>query len=140
LVVYYGLLEAVHLAVLAWAGLRLLRAGTLGFPAAPPPSGWAAQVMPFLIATAVLDALNVLLAWAFVYGYWARARWTWWVGGITLTATLYSAIVFCVGTVAGGAWQHRPAGYLAMAAAALPVIALTLLYSFWGITGQFDQP
>jgi hypothetical protein len=138
LVTYYGLLEAVHLAVLAWAGLRYLRSGALGFPAAPPPGGWAAQVVPFMIGTAVLDALNVLLAWAFVYGYWTRARWRWWVGGITLTAAHYSAIVFCAGTVAAGAWQHQPAGYLSMVVVFLPVIALALLYGRWGIRGRFD--
>ena len=32
--------------------------------------------------TRELDALNVLLAWAFVYGYWTRTRWCWWVGGM----------------------------------------------------------
>jgi hypothetical protein len=92
-----------------------------------------------LIATAVLDGLNVLLAWTFVYGYWAKARWRWWVGGITLTAALYSAIVFVAGTVASGAWQHRPTGYFAMAVAALPVIALAMLYIRWGLAGHFDQ-
>jgi hypothetical protein len=139
LVAYYGLLELVHLGVLAWAGLRFLRTGTLGFPAVPPPGGWAAQVVPFMVATAVVDAFNVLLAWAFIYGYWTRARWRWWVGGITLTATLYSAIVFCVGTIASGAWGHLPAGYVSMVVAALPVIGLAILYGVWGITCQFDQ-
>jgi hypothetical protein len=138
LVAYYGLLEAAHLAVLAWAGLHLLRTGTFGFPAAPPPGGWDAQVVPFLIGTAVLDAVNVLLAWAFVHGYWTRTSWRWWVGGITLTATLYSAIVFVVGTVASGAWSHRPTGYAAMAVVAAPVILLAFLYGHWGITGQFS--
>ena len=137
LVAYYGLLELAHIVVLVWAGMRFLRTGALGFPAAPPPDGWAAQVVPFLIATAVLDVLNGLLAWGFVYGYWTRARWRWWVGGITLTATLYSAIVFVVGTVASGAWRHRPVSYVSMAVVAVPVIALAFLYSVWGITGQF---
>jgi hypothetical protein len=139
LVAYYGLLEAVHLAVLAWAGLRLVSTGSFGFPAAPPPGGWSPQVVPFLVGTAVLDALNVGLAWAFVYGYWTRARWRWWVGGISLTATLYSAIVFVVGTLASGAWQHRPAGYVAMAIVALPVFALVAMYAVWGLTGQLDR-
>jgi hypothetical protein len=139
LVAYYGLLELAHLGVLAWAGLRFLRSGNLGFPAAPPPGGWSEQVVPFMIATAVLDAFNVLLAWAFVYGYWTRACWRWWLGGVTLAATLYSAIVFVAGTVASGAWQHRPAGYLSMVVVALPVIALAILYGLWGVTGQFDQ-
>ena len=138
LVAYYGLLEMVHLVVLAWAGIRVLQSGALGFPALPPPGGWDAQVVPFLVATAVLDAVNVLLAWAFVYGYWTRARWAWWVGGITLTATLYSAVVFAAGTVASGAWQQHPVGYLALTVVALPVFALAFFYSLWGITGQFD--
>ena len=139
LVVYYGLLELAHLVVLAWSGLRYLRTGALGFPAVPPPGGWAPQVEPFLIATAVLDALNVLLAWAFVYGHWTRARWRGGVGGVTLTATLYSAVVFCVGTFAAGAWQHRLAGYLWMVGLGLPVVVLAFFYARWGITGQYAQ-
>jgi hypothetical protein len=138
LVAYYGLLEAVHLVVLAWAGLRFLQSGMLGFPATPPPGGWAAQVVPFLVATAVLDACNVLLAWTFVYGYFRRAAWRWWVGGITLTATLYSAIVFGVGTIASGAWAYRPGGYISMVVVACPVFVLAALYAVWGIAGRFD--
>lgn len=139
LVAYYGLLEAAHLGVLVWAGLRFFRTRTIGFPAAPPPGGWAPQVVPFLVATAVVDAFNILLAWTFVYGYWTKAPWRWWVGGITLTAALYSAIVFAAGTIASGAWGHRPAGYLLMVVVALPVVALALLYGVWGITGRFES-
>jgi hypothetical protein len=139
LVGYYGLIEAAHIVVLVWAGINLARTGVIGFPAAPPPEGWSPQVPPFLVATAVADAVNVALAWLFVYGYFARAHWRWWVGGITLTAAVYSAIVFAWGTIASGAWGYRPVGYLSMAVAFVPVAALVLSYSLWGVGGWFAR-
>jgi hypothetical protein len=96
-------------------------------------------VPPFLVATAVADAVNVALAWLFVYGYFARARWRWWVGGITLTAAVYSAIVFAWGTMASRAWGYRPVGYLLMAVAFVPVAALVLSYGVWGVGGWFTR-
>jgi hypothetical protein len=137
LVGYYGLIEAAHIAVLVWAGIRLARTGVIGFPAPPPPEGWSLQVQPFLVAAGVVDGANVILAWLFVYGYFARARWRWWVGGITLTAGVYSAIVFVWGTVASGAWGYRPAGYLLLAVVFAPVAALVFLYGVWGVSGWF---
>ncbi len=139
LVGYYGLIQVAHIVVLVWAGITLVRTGVFGFPAAPPAEGWSPQVRPFLVATAVADAVNVVLAWLFVYGYFARMGWRWWVGGITLTATAYSAFVFAWGTMASGAWGYRPVGYLSMAVAVVPVGVLALLYGIWGVGGQFAR-
>lgn len=137
LVAYYGLLEAAHIVTLALAGLQFIRAGTLGFPVPPPPAGWTKQLYPFFIAMGAVDAVNVFIAWLFVYGYFTRSRWRWWVGGITLALVVYSAIVFAWGTIRNGAWSHQPTGYLTMAVLFVPVAALALLYVAWGLKGQF---
>jgi len=52
---YYGTLQTVHLLLLARAGLYLLSAGTVPFPALPPANGWSAQVIPFLLGMGALD-------------------------------------------------------------------------------------
>lgn len=135
LVGYYGLIEAAHIVVLVWAGISLARTGLIGFPAPPPPEGWSSQVQPFLVAAGVVDGANVTIAWPFVYGYFSRARWRWWVGAVTLTASVYSAIVFVWGTMATGAWGYRPGGYLVLAVVFAPVAALVLLYGMWGVGG-----
>lgn len=137
LVAYYGLIEVAHVVALVQAGVQLARTGMIGFPAPPPSGGWVDEIQPFFIAMAVVDAVNIVIAWLFVYGYFTRARWRWWIGCVTLTSTVHSAIVFAWGTIVSGAWSHRPAGYLAMAAVFVPVAALAVLYAVWGIGGQF---
>jgi hypothetical protein len=139
LVAYYALIEVGHLLALIWAGIRLLLTGTIGFPAPRPVGGWEPQVVPFLVATGVVDALNVPLAWRFAYGYFRRAPWRWWLGGITLSLSVYSAIVFTWGTMAAGAWRDQPAAYLAMVVFASPVVVLAVLYGVWGATGLLDK-
>ncbi|MGC9396723.1 MAG: hypothetical protein ACP5J4_17905 [Anaerolineae bacterium] len=136
LVAYYGFIEVLHIIALAQAGVRLARTGAIGFPAPPPPGGWVEQLYPFLVAMAVIDAINVAVAWVFVYGYFTQARWRWWAGSATLTAAVYSAIVFAWGTLVNGAWSQRPAGYLVMSAVFVPVAALAILYVVWAISGQ----
>ncbi len=136
LISYYGLVEVAHAAVLTLAGVRLLRSGTLGFPGTPPPGGWASQTMPFLIALGAVDALNVLLAWTFVYGYWRGARWCWGAGGVSLGMMACSALVYVVGTGAAGAWASDPWGYLAVTLVFAPLLPLMVLYGLWVARGQ----
>jgi hypothetical protein len=133
LVAYYGLIEVVHSIVLVRAGLELLASGSVGFPAPPPPGGWSPQATHFLIATGVMDGVNIVLALLFVYGFFRRPEWLLlpWLGAVTLTATAYSALVFAYGTIASGAWAHHPGVYLTMTAVFIPVIFLILLYPTW---------
>jgi hypothetical protein len=137
LVAYYGIVEALHLVALLRAGVIWLRQGAIGYPSPPPPSGWSPQAQAFLIGTAVLDALNIGIAWLFAYGYFTKASWRWWVGGITLTAAHYSALVFAGGTGASGAWQAHPLAYLSLVILFAPVGILGGCYLLWGATGQF---
>jgi hypothetical protein len=138
LVAYYGLVEVAHIGVLALAGLHFARTGTIGFPAPPPPGGWNEQLVPFFVAMGAIDAINVGVAWAFVYGYFARTRWRWPVAWVSLSASTYSAAVFAWGTIASGAWGHRPVGYLFVAAAFVPVGVLAVLCVVWGLRGQLQ--
>ncbi|MBN1873977.1 MAG: hypothetical protein JXA33_07090 [Anaerolineae bacterium] len=128
LIAYYGVLEIVHLCILAWAGLQLVRVGEIGFPAPPPPGGWSVQARSFLIATGVADAVNIVLALLFVYGYFTQAPWWRGLGTITLTATAYSGFVFVYGTIATGAWIYHPVVYWGIVSAFVPIILLMVVY------------
>jgi hypothetical protein len=139
LVVYFGLIEIAHSIALAQAAVRLALTGTIPFPAPPPPGGWSAQVRPFLISMGALDAANVVLALAFVYGYFAGARWRWCVGAVSLTVATYSAVLYAFGAVFSGAWAHNAAAYWSVAVAYSPVAVLTILYVIWAARGQLHS-
>jgi hypothetical protein len=140
LVAYYGLIEVVHSIVLVRAGIEFLASGSVGFPAPPPPGGWSPQATHFLVATGVVDGVNVVLALLFVYGTFRRPGWRLlpWLGAVTLTATAYSALVFAYGTIASGAWAHHLGAYLAVTAVFVPVVFLIVLFPIWIGAGLFD--
>ena len=103
LVAWYGLFQAGHLIL---NGIYLVRPGIPPFP--PPPGGWSAQLVGFLNGIAAADFVNAGLALGFVYGYFRWTRWWFWLGTLTLTISIYAAVVFAVGTVSIGAWSHLP--------------------------------
>ena len=139
LVAYFGVLEVVHITVLALAGIRLVLVGTLGFPAQPPPGGWSPQTLPFLVSLGALDAANVVVALIFVYGYFYRTCWRWWVGAACLAATAFSGILYVVGMAATGAWSSHPIGYSCVVLAFLPAVCLIILFILWGVTGALRE-
>jgi hypothetical protein len=124
LVAWYGLYQVGHLVF----NLRyLLDPGVPPFPA--PAAGWAPQLVHFLNGMAAADAVNAALALVYVYGYFTRARWHVWLGTLTLTISMYAVAVFTYGTVAAGAWDTNPAGYLVLYVPFLPVVGLFVLWS-----------
>ncbi len=128
LVAYYGILQLLHILALIGAAIEFARTGHIGFPAPPPPGGWDAQAEYFLIATALVDAVNVILALLFAYGFFQKASWNIRLGYVTLTITVYSAIIFAIGTLASGAWQHNLAAYNGLALLFVPALFLAGLW------------
>lgn len=139
LVIYFGVIEIAHIIALAQAAVRLALTGAIPFPAPPPPGGWSGQVRPFLISMGALDAVNVVLALAFVFGYFGGARWRWCVGAVSLTVATYSAILYAFGAACSGAWAHNAAAYWSVAVAYFPVAVLTILYVIWAARGQLHS-
>lgn len=132
LVLWYGLFQLVHIFVNV-RGLWLLAQGGIDFPAPPPLGGWSEQVLYFFTAVAGLDLFNALLTLLFVYGFFRQARWCWWLGTLTLTVSLYAALLFDYATIAVGAWTgaNLPA-YLFVNVTFLPVI---WLFGWMGVRG-----
>lgn len=131
LVGWYALFQTVHVVVNALALFAFLR-GDSAFPALPPPGGWSPQAIHFFTAMAAVDALNALLALLFAYGYFRHSGWWPWLGTVTLTVSVYAAILFDYVTLAAGAWtgQNFP-GYLLINVAFLPVVVLFGLLLWW---------
>ncbi len=126
LVGWYGLFQAVHI---LFNALYLLRPGTPPFP--PPVEGWLPQTVHLLNGMAISDLVNAILGLVFVYGYFARAKWWLWLGTLTLTISVYAAIVFTYGTMAMGSWTGNLFGYLWTYIPFIPVVILFVLVSVW---------
>ena len=138
LVGYYGFIQTLHLIAIGRATVLLGQTGALSFPAPPPPGGWDEHARYFFVGVGAIDALNVLIALVFVYGFFTCAPWRGWVGTLTLTVSLYSAILFAFATIPSGAWTYRPVEYLVIVLAYLPVVVLMVLFAAWLLTGRID--
>ena len=138
LVVWYGLFQGIHILVNA-RGLVLLARGSIDFPALPPAVGWSSQAIHFMTAMASVDLLNAFLTLIFAFGYFRRARWHTGLGILTLTVSVYAAIVFDYATLASGAWSGNLPGYLFTNSTFLPVILLFVLFSRRVIQRQAER-
>ena len=131
LIAWYALFQAAHVGVNALALAAFLRQGT-AFPALPPPEGWSPQAIHFFTAMAAIDFLNALFALLFAYSYFRSSGWWPWLGTVTLTVSVYAAILFDYTTFATGAWTGKNlAGYLFINVAFLPVIVLFARLVWW---------
>lgn len=135
LVAWYGAFQAVHVVVNVRALANLIRGGT-SFPAMPPAGGWSEQAAHFFTAMASVDLVNAFLALVFVYGYFREKGWRTWLGTLTLTISVYAAMVFSYATIASGAWSTNLPGYLFLNISFFPVIVLFVQMCIWGMRGQ----
>lgn len=141
LVAWYGLYQAAHILVNT-RGLYILHSGgTLDFPAPPPPSGWPPETIHMMVIIGWVDLVGAFLALLFVRGYLRRARWRMWLGTLTLTVSVYAAVLYNYWTIASGAWTGRNAiAYVVVNAGFLPVLLLFYLFCRWGTRGVFRDP
>jgi hypothetical protein len=133
MIAYYGLIQAAHIIALSRSYILFRQSGEITFLAQPPPGGWSAQAAHFLIGLGAIDAVNAILAWVFVYGYFTQARWWPRLGTTTLTVSVVSALVYGYGTAASGGWRGHMGEYLILVILFLPVAVLAIIFGIWGI-------
>lgn len=131
LVAWYGIYQAGHL---LFNSLYFLRQGAPPFP--PPTGGWLSQTAHFLNGMAAGGVLDAILSLVSVYGFFRRAPWRMWLGTLTLTISMYAAIVFTYGTMATGAWSGNLPGYLWFYVPFIPVVVLFIFIGVWAAQGK----
>lgn len=139
LVIWYAVFQMAHLTFLLRAAEMFIKFKIFVFPASPPREGWNWQAGNFLIGMGIMDALNCLFTLVFVYGYFAHSRWRLPAGILSLTAMMYSAAVFAIGTIADGAWMPNLLEYMAMTIAFIPVAVLFFELLLMGLKGRFYE-
>ena len=82
------------------------------------------------------DLVNAILALVFVYGYFTKTQWSMWLGTMTLSISMYAAVVFTLGTIAMGAWAGNLFGYLWSYILFIPVVILFILFGVWAARGK----
>lgn len=134
LVLWYGAFQATHL--LLNARYQLVPFSERPpLPFAPPPEGWLPQTVYFTSGMAVADLVNAALSLVFVAGYFRRARWSAWLGTLTLTISVYAAFAFVWGAIAAGA-PALGVSYLWVNLPFVPVLVLFVAWSRWVVRGQ----
>jgi len=120
LIIYYALLQLLHLLTLTRAGI-LLQTGQLSpFPILPPPGGWGSQTLPFMFGMAVMDVVAILLALIFAYQSLFKGKTNRRMGILSLTIAFTGALIFAAGTFPTGAWAAHPFAYWIMVILFIP--------------------
>lgn len=124
LILYYGVLQSLHLLVLLRAGILLLSTTKIPFPVLPPSTGWQAQTWPFFLGLAAMDVIGILLGILFAIRSQFKGVVDQKIGLISLTIFISGAVVFAAGTFPSGAWSQHPLAYGSMALLFIPCLYL----------------
>lgn len=133
LVAWYALFQLVHF---FFNGFYLLNPGEPPFH--PPPEGWHPQTVAFINGMAFVDWVNSALTLLFAWGFFRRRPWAAWLGTLTLTVSMYAAVLFIWGAEASGA-QGLGIPYLWVNLPFLPVVVLFAAWCYWGATGRLCE-
>lgn len=127
LVIYYGLVQSVHLASIGWDGANYLETGRLTLLAPPPPGGWPGTALAALLAMGLADSLIILASLAFVWGTLKGRPWSRGLGTAVLSGFMVTALAFAVVTLPSGVWGLH-AVYWVEGLLFVPIAVLTLLH------------
>jgi hypothetical protein len=90
----------------------------------------------FLEGMAGADFANALASLVAVAGYFRRTGWAGWLGTLTLTVSVYAAVVFTWGAVRSGALRGIGPEYLWINVPFVPVVVLFFSWSYWVASGK----
>ena len=126
LIIYYGLLQSLHLLTLIRAGSLILLRNEFPFPILPPPEGWTSQTVPFMVGLGTTDVVAILLGLIFAYQALLKEKIHYLLGLLSITVFITGAIVFGAGTFPSGAWIAHPVSYWVMVVLFTPSLVLYL--------------
>jgi hypothetical protein len=133
LVACFGLYQLGHLLSNIIGSFTFFSTGEIPFPALPPPGGWSADLRNVFVDMASMDTLNAAVSLVFVWGYYKRKQWRLWLGTITLTLSVYAAILFNLSAYQAGAWVGPNLwSYVFINVTYIPVVVLFGIVLVWG--------
>lgn len=132
LVLAFGLYQVGHLLSNLRGALIFFGRGELPFPALPPPDGFDPHLISAYLDMAVMDSINAVVSLVFVWGYFTGKPRRLWLGSITVTLSVYAAILFNLTAYQAGAWAgDNLTAYLLINIGYLPVIVLWVQVLRW---------
>ncbi len=124
LILYYDILQCLHLLILARAGLLMLQGDLSPFPILSAPLGWTNQAMNFMFGLAGMDVVGIILGFIFTLQFIFTGVVKRTLGLLSLTIFISGAVIFAIGTYLSGAWSAHPVAYSVMAVLFAPCIFL----------------
>jgi hypothetical protein len=133
LVTAFGLYQLGHILSNIRGAFIFFDTGQIDFPALPPPGGWSVDMMNVFIDMASMDSLNAVASLIFVWAYFKKKPWRLWLGTLTLTLSVYAAILFNLSAYQAGAWVGGNLwSYILINITYLPVLILCGMVYYWG--------
>ncbi len=140
LVASFALYQTGHLVSNIIGAFTFFGKGEMPFPALPPPGGFDPHLVNSYIDMAVMDSLNAAASLVFVWGYFRHKPWRLWLGTITLTLSVYAAVLFNLTTFQAGAWMGDNLWkYVFINITYLPVLVLFVLVLRWGYQSAVNR-
>jgi len=135
LLIYLGLLQAVHMSVLVLDWGRLLKGFSYLRLAPPPTGGWDEDLLGNLSLLGSVDFFIALLSLVFVIALLRQVSWARGLGTLVLIAAHLTGILYLWITLDSGAFTLHVGRYVLITVLFLPVSLLTVMHLTSGFQG-----